>query len=115
MRHLAGSADANRTRSAMGPASRRIPSRSDFQEILEDQMSVLGGNTFRMELHAVHGKAAMRKTHHEMIFGFGARSQFRRKCRSLNNERMIARRMKRPVDAAKDSAAPMMDHRQLSV
>src|SRR6185312_16761780 len=68
-----------------------------------------GRNAFGMELHAVYGKRVMHKPHHEPVFGFGIDVKFGRHGCPLNHERVIACRLQRTVDAAKNSGPAMLD------
>src|SRR5664280_2596021 len=68
-----------------------------------------------MKLHAVHRQARMRETHHQAIVGFGVNGQFARHASALDHQRMIARRLERPVDAAQHAGAGVLDLEHLAV
>src|SRR6516164_3817601 len=94
------------------PSGRAIPRFGDFEKVLEQQMTVLGGDAFGVELHAVHWQALMRKPHHQTVIGLGRNVEIARHALALNHQRMIARRFERCIDAAKYAAAAMLDLRQ---
>src|SRR5262249_39168833 len=62
-----------RRRLAIGRAPRAassgrfVPCGGNVQEILQQQMAVLGRDAFRMKLHPVNRKPPMRDTHHKVI------------------------------------------------
>src|SRR5437016_10647988 len=51
------------------PAGANVPGRGELEEILQDQMPVLGGDALGMELHAVDRELAMRNAHDEAFIG----------------------------------------------
>ena len=77
--------------------------RGKIEKILQHQVAVLGGDAFGMKLHAVHGQASRASAHHETVVGFGIDVRSRQACCALDHQRMIARRLERPVDAAEDA------------
>src|SRR5262249_23138462 len=97
------------------PSGRAIPRFGDFEKVLEQQMTVLGGDAFGVELHAVHRQPLMRKPHHQTVIGLGRHVEIARHALALNHERMIARRFERRIDAAKYAAAAMLDLRQFAM
>src|SRR5262249_6562957 len=97
------------------PSGRAIPRFGDFEKVLEQQMTVLGGDAFGVELHAVHRKPLMRKPHHKTVIGLGRHDEIARHALALNHERMIARRFERRSDAATHAAAAMLDLRQFAM
>src|SRR6516225_7134645 len=97
------------------PSGRAIPRFGDFEKVLEQQMTVLGGDAFGVELHAVHRQALMRKPHHQTVIGLGRHVEIARHALALNHQRMIARRFERRIDAAKYAAAAMLDLRQFAM
>src|ERR1035437_8829034 len=100
---------------ARRPAALLVPGGGEIEEILQHQMTVLGGNALGMKLHAVHRQARMRETHHQAIVGFGVNGQFARHASALDHQRMIARRLERPVDAAQHAGAGVLDLEHLAV
>src|SRR5689334_12280678 len=97
------------------PAGGCVPRRCEVEKIFQEQMPVLGGDAFGMKLHAVHRQLPMREPHHQAVRGFGGHIQIARHGRTLDHQRMIARRFERRIDAAEDTAAAMLDFGQLAV
>src|SRR6516225_1331994 len=97
------------------PSGRCVPRGGEVEKILQQQMTLLGGDAFGMKLHAVHRQLSMRKPHHEAVLGFGGECQIARYGLALDHQRMIPRRFERRIDAAKHAAAAMPDVRQLAV
>ena len=93
----------------------RVPGRGEIEEILQQQMAVLGGDAFRMELHPVHRQARMREPHHQAVIRFRVDEEIARHARALDHQRMIARGAERPVDAAKHARACVLDLEHLAV
>src|SRR3984885_13391919 len=83
------------------PAGRTIPGRGDVEKVFQHQVAVIRRNAFGVELHAVHRKFRMREPHDKSAVGIRGDGQFARQAVALDHERMIARRLKRRVDAAK--------------
>src|ERR1700722_1817638 len=52
-------------------SSRRVPLGGEIEEILQDEMAVLGRDAFGVKLHPVHRQAAMLQRHHQAVAGFG--------------------------------------------
>src|SRR5260370_28643001 len=80
---------------ALGPAcraspGRSIPRRRDLEEILEDEMAMLGGDAFGMKLHAVHRQPGMRKPHDQPVVGLRQHRQITRPAPALDHERMTS-------------------------
>src|SRR5215467_3764115 len=84
------------------PTSRGVPSRGDVEEVPQDQMPLLGGDALRMELNAMHGKAAVRDPHDQAVVGFGGHRKLARQARALDHQRVVARGLEWRIDAAKD-------------
>src|SRR5689334_4036595 len=78
-------------------------------------MSMLGRDAFGMKLHAVHGKGVVQKAHHKLIPGLGIDLEIGRHGCPINHKRVIASRLQRAVDTAKDSRADMLDFGNLAV
>src|SRR6516225_472553 len=97
------------------PSGRAIPCLRDVEKIFQEQMTVLGGDAFGVELHAVHRQPVMRKPHHQTVLGLGRDVQIARHALALDHQRMIARRFERGVDAAKHAPAAMLDLRQFAM
>src|SRR6202162_2142679 len=91
-----------RERRRRAPSSRRVPGRGDVEEILQQQVAVLGGDAFGMELYAVHRQAAVSEPHDEAVLSVRRHGQFLRQARALDHERMVARGLEWRVDAAGD-------------
>src|SRR5687767_6190977 len=68
-----------------------------------------------MELNSVDGKAAMCQAHDQAIGSLGGHSEIGRKAGSFDDQRMIARRPERRMDAAKHSIAVVPDLGKLAV
>src|SRR5260221_6306631 len=56
---------------SMSVALRRVPLRGEIEKILQNGLAVLGGDAFRMELHAVHRVFLVRYRHHQAVVGLG--------------------------------------------
>src|SRR5260370_23705559 len=55
-----------RSRQALFAAARRgLPIPGDVEEVLQDQVTVLGRDAFGVKLHPVHGQAVMLERHHQ--------------------------------------------------
>src|SRR5208337_3183532 len=93
----------------------RMKSGGQVEEIAQDPMSVLARDAFGMELHAVYGAVAVRHRHDQPVVGFGGHLELVRRGRALDDERMIARRLERPVEPAKDSSGVVLDARDLAM
>src|ERR1035437_6679173 len=104
-----------RRRCARFPSMLLIPGGGEIEKILQHQMAVLGGDALGMELHAVHRQARMRETHHQAIVGFGIDGQLARHAGAFHHQRMIARGVERPVDAAEHAGAGVLDLEHLAV
>src|ERR1035441_3742428 len=94
---------------ARRPAALLVPGGGEIEEILQHQMTVLGGNALGMKLHAVHRQARMRETPHQAIVGFGVNGQFARHAGTFHHQRMIACGVERPVDATEHAGAGVLD------
>src|SRR3954454_16703180 len=68
-----------------------------------------------MKLNAVHRECAMRETHDQAVARFGGHGKIRRQIGSLDDQGMIARRLERPADAAKNSIAIVLYFGKLAV
>src|SRR5450631_651820 len=104
-----------RRSSARFPPALLVPGGGEIEKILQHQMAVLGGDTLGMELHAVHRQGGMRETHHQAIAGFGVDGELARHTGAFDHERMIARGVERPVDAAEDAGAGVLDLEHFAV
>src|SRR5262245_12764859 len=93
----------------------RIPQRGQIEKILQNQMPVLGGDAFGMELNAVHRQGAMREPHHQTVMRFGRDGEFVGQAVALDHERVVARGLERAVDAAKDTASFVADVAELAM
>src|SRR4029079_6936255 len=102
-----GSNPASRRTTFDATAARGIPPRGQIEEILQQQMAVLGGDALGMKLHAVHGPRLVRKPHDQAVIGFGGDAERVRKAIALDHQRMVARRLERAVDAAEHAFAAM--------
>src|SRR4029077_4093295 len=92
-------------RSLLPPPGRRVPGRGDIEKVLQNQMAMLRRDALGMKLHAVHGQLRMGKPHHHAVVGIGGHGELARHARSLDHQRVIARRLERRIDAAKNSGA----------
>src|SRR5437763_903209 len=100
---------------ATGMPARAVPGRGDVEEILQDEMAVLGGDAFRVKLHAVHRQPGVRETHHQAVVGLGGDVEFVRHGGALDHQRMITRRLERSIDAAEHAFTLVPDGGQLAV
>src|SRR5690348_1636129 len=96
-------------------AARLVPTLGDFKKVFQEQMTVLGGDAFRMKLHAVDRHLPMGEPHHQTVVGFGGHFKLARQRLALDHQRMIARGFEWRVDAAKDAAAIVLDFGKLAV
>src|SRR3954451_14572461 len=96
-------------------ATRSVPLRGEFEKVLKHQMAVLGGDAFRMELQAVHRPRFVGEPHDEAVVGFRRDAEVARHGLPLDHQRMIARRLERPVDAAEHARALMAHLGELAV
>src|SRR5439155_21418642 len=97
------------------PAGANVPGRGELEEILQDQMPVLGGDALGMELHAVDRELAMRNAHDEAFIGLRAERKLVRQAVAIDYQRMIARRLERRIDAAEHPGAAVPDLGELAV
>src|ERR1700690_612299 len=104
-----------RRNSARFPPALLVPGGGEIEKILQYQMAVLGGDTLGMELHAVHRQGGMRQAHHQTVVGFGVDGELARHAGAFDHERMIARGVERPVDAAENAGAAVLDLEHLAV
>src|SRR5262245_29154605 len=89
---MAGSMRARRR-----PAVRFVPGCRDIEEVLQDQVTVLGCDALGMELDAVGRKPSVREAHHQTVVGLSGNREVIGKIVAIDHERMIARRAERPV------------------
>src|SRR4029077_6243594 len=78
-------------------------------------MTVLRGDAFRMELHTMHRQARMDQPHHQAVAGLRVDRKLARYACPLDDERMITRRLQRPVNAAKHPGTLAFDLGYLSM
>src|SRR5262245_66609740 len=78
-------------------------------------MTILGGDALRVELDAVDCERAMGKPHDELVIGGGRDLERVRQTCPLDHQRMVACGLERPIDAAKNALAPVLDFGQLAV
>src|SRR5215213_6180103 len=96
-------------------AGRHVPCGGQVEEILQDRVAVFRSDALGMKLHAVHGKRLVRCAHHQPVAGFGGDGKLVRQGGAIDHERVIARRPKRPVDAAEYALALMRDFGELAM
>src|SRR5471032_2489504 len=94
---------------SMSAALRRVPLRGEIEKILQNGLAVLGSDAFGMELDAVHRMLLVRHRHHEAIAGLGGDFELCGHGIALDDERMIAGRLERGVDAAEHAFALVLD------
>ena len=70
------------------------------------QMAVLGGDALGMELHAVHRQRPVRSPMISRSSVSAVTSRSRGQAVALDDQRMIARRLERRVDAVEDALRP---------
>src|SRR5262249_17799378 len=97
------------------PVAVGVPGSGQVEEILQNDVAMLGRDAFRMELHAVHRQGLVREPHDQSVIGFGHGRQLVRHGGAIDDQRMIARGLERAVDAAEHAAALMLDRRQLAM
>src|SRR5579884_3928745 len=102
-------------RRALPPSIRGIPCRSDVEKIPQHEMSVFGGDAFRMKLHAMDWQSCVCQRHHHAAIGVGRHGELARHRRTLHHQRVIARGFERRIDAAEDPGTVVADFRQLAV
>ena len=95
--------------------STRMKSGGQVKEIAEDLSAVLARDALRVELHPIDGAVTVSDGHDETVVGFGAHFEFGRHGRALDDERMIARGLERPVEPAKDPTRVVGDAGHLAV
>src|SRR3990172_10541557 len=78
-------------------------------------MTVLGSNTFGMELHPVDPAAFMLEPHDQAVLGLGGDGETGGQAMPLHDQRMIARRLERVGDVVEYPLAAMVNARQLAV
>src|SRR6476661_1746606 len=78
-------------------------------------MTVFRGDALRMELHTMHRQAHMGQPHHQAVAGLRVDRKLARHACALDHERMIARRLQRPVNAAKHPGTLVFDLGYLAV
>src|SRR5579872_2082150 len=88
-----------------------VPLRCDVEKILQQPMTVLRCDAFRVELHAMDGKTLVGKPHDQAVLGIGRCNEFLRQASALDHEGMVARGLKRRVEAAEKAPAVMADFR----
>src|SRR5262245_40814023 len=94
---------------------RDIPGAGDREEVPQDQMAVLGGDAFRMELNAVDGKCPMGEPHDQPVTRFGVDCELWRQPCAFDHQGMVARGFERTIDSTKDAITLVMDFRELAV
>src|SRR4051812_18577725 len=102
-------------RACRRPAVRLVPGCRNVEEVLQDQMTVLGRDALGMELNTVDRKPAVRQSHHQVVVGLGGNREIIRKIVAIDHKGMIARRAERPVDAAKYAGAFVLHLGELAV
>ena len=75
------------------------------QEILEHRVAVLGGDAFRVELHAMDRQRCVAQAHDDAIFRLGGNEQILRQILALDDKRVIARRLEREGNPRKTLSA----------
>src|SRR6478609_2479248 len=78
-------------------------------------MTLLRGDALRMELHTMHRQTRMDQPHHQAVAGLRVDRKLARYACARNDERMIARRLQRSVNAAKHPGALVFDLGYLAV
>src|SRR6201987_3483674 len=68
------------------PSGGAIPRLRDFEEIFQEQMTVLGGDAFGMELHPVRRQPVMRKPHHQTVLGLRGHIEIAGQARLLDQQ-----------------------------
>src|SRR5271154_425836 len=92
-----------------------MKSGGQVQEIAQDLAAVLAGDTLRMELDSEHRAVAVLNGHDEPIVTLRADLEVGGRACSLDDERVIARRLKGSVQAAEEPARTMRNARDLAV
>lgn len=92
-----------------------VPLRGNVEKVLQEQMTMLGSNAFRVKLHAVYGEVLVGEPHDQAAIGIRRRGEVLREARPLNHKRMIACGLEGRIDAAKNTGAVMMDFGKFAV
>src|SRR5579885_1843499 len=93
----------------------RVPLRCEVEEVLQNDLAMLGGDALRMKLHAVHGMRFMRKRNHNAVGGLRRDLEIFWHRLALHHKRMITRCFESIVDAVEHAFAVMLDLRELPV
>ena len=78
-------------------------------------MTMFRENALRMKLHAMDGVMAVRQAHDKAVFSLSSDHKIIWQCVAFDDQRVIARRLKRAIDAAEDRLAFMQDGREFAV
>src|SRR5262245_15054777 len=97
------------------PVGVGVPGHGQIEEILQNDMAVLGRDAFRMELHAMHREGLVCEAHDQLVIGLGDSCQLVRHGATIDHQRMVARGLEWAVDAAEYATALVLDHRQLAM
>src|SRR5688500_12972885 len=78
-------------------------------------MTVLGSNTFGVELHSVHRPFSVPYSHDDPLVRLGSDFEVPRQALPLDDKRMIARRLEVVRDIGEDAITLVPDARQLAM
>src|SRR5580704_12324573 len=84
------------------------------EKILKNAQAMFGGDAFGMKLHAMRGKPLVRKPHDKTI-GLRRHRQDIRHGVAAHDKRMVARRPKRAIEAAKNRFALVFNRCELAM
>src|SRR5262249_9883881 len=96
-------------------SGRTVPSRGYVEKVAQDQVAMFGRDAFGMKLHAMHGERPVAEPHDQMIVCFRCYDNILWQVFAINDERVIARRPERSINAAKDALGAVMNCGELAV
>src|ERR1700734_841320 len=92
-----------------------VPIRSEVEEVLQDQVAVLGGDAFGVELDAVHRQGAMLKGHDQAVRRLRGDREIAGHRGAIDHQGMVTRRLEWAVDAAEHALALVAHLGELAV
>ncbi len=112
MRGLKDSMPASRLQRA---SPRALKAAASSRKIAQDVAAVLARDALRMELHAIDGLGFVSDSHDETIVALGADLEINGSAFAIDDQRMVARRLERPVQAAEKPLGVVADARHFPV
>src|SRR6218665_3059582 len=86
--------------SSMQLVRARTEALRQLDEVLQEQMAVLGSDALGMKLDAMHGPRLVLETHDQTVIGLGSDLKIVRHGVARHHQRVVTRRLERTVDAA---------------